>query len=172
MKHDLILSNSIACRVQTTRCTMMRFSLIDSAVNWLFGIRELIGLSRLIHAHIAYKIDICQNHSSILPNFLLFAWFDTVEFNRLSCSNKKMYDEAVFADRFRYQFKCLKLGYWYPFLDCIMLILHTKQLVAKSSQHSAEFPIVCMIWYGWIQSSAMFKQHDVRWCGYDDRFQY
>ena len=34
------------------------------------------------------------------------------------------------------------------------------------SKHSAEFPIVCIIWYGWIQSSAMFKEQDVRWCGY------
>ena len=44
-----------------------------------------------------------QNHRSILPNFLLFAWLDTLEFNRLPCSNNKMYDDAVFADRFRYQ---------------------------------------------------------------------
>ena len=33
--YDLILSNSIAWRVQTTRCTMMQFSLIDSDMNWL-----------------------------------------------------------------------------------------------------------------------------------------
>ena len=31
------------------------------------------------------------------------AWFDTVEFNRLPCSKKEMYDDAVFAIRFRYQ---------------------------------------------------------------------
>ena len=45
----------------------------------------------------------CQNHRSNLPNFLSFAWFDTLDFNRLPCSNNKMYDDAVFADRFRYQ---------------------------------------------------------------------
>ena len=33
---DLIRLNSIACRVQRARCTMMRFSLIDSTINWLF----------------------------------------------------------------------------------------------------------------------------------------
>ena len=44
-----------------------------------------------------------QNHRSILPNFLLFAWFDTLEFNRLPCSNSKIYDDENFADRFRYQ---------------------------------------------------------------------
>ena len=44
-----------------------------------------------------------QNHRSILPNFLLFAWFDTLEFNRLPFSTNKIYDDADFADRFRYQ---------------------------------------------------------------------
>ena len=43
-----------------------------------------------------------QNHRSILPNFLLFAWFYTLEFSRLPWSNNKIYDDAVFADRFRY----------------------------------------------------------------------
>ena len=44
-----------------------------------------------------------QNHRSILPNFLLFAWFDTIELNRRLCSNNKIHDDADFVDRFRYQ---------------------------------------------------------------------
>ena len=44
-----------------------------------------------------------QNHRSILPNFLLFDGFYTLELNRLPCSNNKIYDNADFADRFRYQ---------------------------------------------------------------------
>ena len=40
-----------------------------------------------------------QNHRSILPNFLLFAWFDTLEFNRLPLSNNEIYDNADFADQ-------------------------------------------------------------------------
>ena len=44
-----------------------------------------------------------QNNRSILPNFLLFAWFDTLEFKRLPCSNNKIYEDADFADLFRYQ---------------------------------------------------------------------
>ena len=118
-----------------------------------FGIRVLIGLSRLLHAPIAYEIynakninrlpcpndkiyddavfadrsryqlamfgidraisipscSYCiwnryiQNHLSILLNFVLSAWFDTVEFNRAPCSNNKIYDYMVFADWFRYQ---------------------------------------------------------------------
>ena len=100
--HDLILSNSIACRVQTPRCTMMRFSLIDSAINWLW--LELIWLYRHLHAHIYIWDRYSQNRHNILPNFLLFAWFDNLESNRLPCSSNKMYDDAVFADRFRSQF--------------------------------------------------------------------
>ena len=46
----------------------------------------------------------CHNYRSILLNFLLLAWFDTIEFNRLPWSNNKIYEDAVFADRFRYHF--------------------------------------------------------------------
>ena len=45
----------------------------------------------------------CQNHGSILPNFLLLEWFDTLEFNRVPFSNNKMFDDVGFAYRFRYQ---------------------------------------------------------------------
>ena len=44
-----------------------------------------------------------QSYRSILSNFLLFAWFDTPELNRLPCLNNKIYDDEGFADRFRYQ---------------------------------------------------------------------
>ena len=33
--HDFKRLNSIVCKDQTTRCTMMRFSLIDFAIIWL-----------------------------------------------------------------------------------------------------------------------------------------
>ena len=42
----------------------------------------------------------------------------------------------------------------------------TVVILPKSSQHSSEFPIVCLTLDGWIQSSAMIKQQDVRWCGF------
>ena len=107
-----------------------------------------------------------QNHRSILPNCLLFAWFDTLQFNRLPCSNNKIYDDADFAGRFRYQLAMfvIKVLIWLSWL----LHAHIAYITdgAKSSEHSAEFPIVCMIWYGWIQSPAMFKQQDVRWYGF------
>ena len=95
-----------------------------------------------------------------------FAWFDTVEFNRLPCPKNEIHDDAVFAIRFRYQFTMLgiRVLIWLSWL----LHAHIAYIpdFAKSSQHSAEFPIVCMILYGWIQSSAMIKQQDVRWNGF------
>ena len=170
----MILSNSIDCRDQRSRCTMMRFSLLDFAINWLcleivywygisfhscsycicnrywqkssqhsseFPIICLIWYARiqssamfkqqdirwcryrrsipLLIGHVWHSgIDMailtpscsyciynrwCQNHRSILPNFLLYAWFYTVEFNRRRCSNNKMYDNMVFNDGLWYQ---------------------------------------------------------------------
>ena len=56
----------------------------------------------------------CPNHRRILPNFLLFVWFDTVEINRLPCSNNKIYDDAIFTDGLRYQLTmfevCILIG--------------------------------------------------------------
>ena len=54
---DLIRKNSIVCHVQSTRYTMMRISLIDSAIIWLCLKCVLIRLSRLLNTHIAYEID-------------------------------------------------------------------------------------------------------------------
>ena len=99
----MILSNSIACREQTTRCTVMRFSLFDSTINWLC--LKFVYWYGYHDSSCSYCIwnRYSQNHRSILPNFLLFAWFDTLEFNRQPCSNNKIYYDADFADRFRYQ---------------------------------------------------------------------
>ena len=57
--HDLILLNSIVCHVQRARCTMMWFSMIDSAIIWfMFEVCILIGLFRLLDTYIAYVIAI------------------------------------------------------------------------------------------------------------------
>ena len=61
-----------------------------------------------------------QNHRSILPNFLLFALFDTLEFNCLPCSNNKIYDDADFADRFPYQLAMFGI----PVLIWLSWLLH------------------------------------------------
>ena len=53
----MILSNSIAFLVQTTRCTMMRFCWsIPLSIDYDCS-SSIDRLFRLIHAHIAYEID-------------------------------------------------------------------------------------------------------------------
>ena len=85
----------------------------------------------------------CQLHCRILPNFQLFLWFYTVKFNRLPCSNDKMYEDVVFADLFRcpltmignrvliglsriLNWLSLKYGYWYGYIDSYIFMLHMK----------------------------------------------
>ena len=88
----------------------MRFSLMDSTINWLS--LEFVYWHGYLDSFML--ILICNrywhNHRSIFPNFLFFAWFDTLEFNRLPCSNNKIYDDADFADRFRYQLAMFGIG--------------------------------------------------------------
>ena len=48
------------------------------------------------------------------------AWFDTVEFNRLPWPNNKIYDDADFADRFRYQLGMFRI----PVLIWLSWLLH------------------------------------------------
>ena len=60
------------------------------------------------------SISYLQIYRSILLHILLFAWFESVEFNRLPCSHNKMYDDVFFDDRFRYQLTmfevCILIG--------------------------------------------------------------
>ena len=42
--------------------------------------------------------------------FYCLGWFDTVEFNRLLCPYNEMHDDAVFADRFRYQLTMFEIS--------------------------------------------------------------
>ena len=67
----------------------------------MFGFLVLIWLSRFFNAHIAYVIDT----DKIIAAFFRISYclLDTLEFNRLPCSNNKIYDDADFADRFRNQ---------------------------------------------------------------------
>ena len=54
----------------------------------------------------------CQNHRSILPNFLLFVWLYTVEFNWMPSPNVKIYDDLIFADRFQYPLTMFRNRLW------------------------------------------------------------
>ena len=52
----MILSNSIAWLVQTTRCTMIRFCWsIPLSIDYVWN-SSIDRLSRLVHAHMAYEI--------------------------------------------------------------------------------------------------------------------
>ena len=64
----------------------------------MFEIRELIWLSRFFHAHIAYVIDT----DKIIAAFFRISYclLDLIRLNSIVCN--KIYDDAVFADRFRY----------------------------------------------------------------------
>ena len=94
------------------------------------------------------------------------ASFETVEFNRLPCPNDKMDDDVVFADWFRNQLTMfgIRILIWLSRLIHAHIAYETD--TAKSPHHSAEFPIVCMTWYGWIHSSATLTRQDVRWCSF------
>ena len=95
--------------------------------------------------------------------FYCLAWSETVEFNRLPCPNNEMYGDAVFAIRFRYQLAIFgfRVLIWLSWLLHAHIACRTDG--AKIIAAFCRIPIVCMIWYNWIQSSTMFKQQDVRW---------
>ena len=96
------------CRIQSPAVYKQR------DVRWCgfrYSIPISIGHLRNACIYVAFSTPSCsyciwnrywQNHRCILPNFLLLAWFDTLEFNRLPWSINKIYDDAVFADRFSY----------------------------------------------------------------------
>ena len=65
-----------------------------------FGMCTLIWLSLLLHDRIAYEIAIAKITAEICWISIYWAWFDTVEFNRLPCLNDRMYDDEGFADPF------------------------------------------------------------------------
>ena len=82
--HNLIRLNSIVCHIQTTRCTILlvfadRFRYLLT----MFGIRVLIGLSRLLHAHIAYEIDTAK----IIAAFsrISYCLLDFIRLNSIIC---------------------------------------------------------------------------------------
>ena len=95
-----------------------------------------------------------------------FAWSDTVKFNRLPCPKNEMYDDAVFANGFRYQLTMLgtRVLIWLSrfFHAHIAHVIDTHKIIAEFFRIS----YCLLIWYARIQSSAMFKRQDVRWYGF------
>ena len=102
----------------------------------------------------------CVPYSQIQQIF--YCLYDFIRLISFTCSVQTITCTMWFSAM---NWLCLGFMYWYDYLESFGLILHMKQTLPKPS-HSAEFPVVCMIWYGWIQSYAMIKQQDVRWCGF------
>ena len=67
-----------------------------------------------------------QSHRSILPNFLLFVWFDTVEFNRLHVQTTRCTMIWFLMIDFDINWLCLKCVYWQAYLYSLIVILHLK----------------------------------------------
>ena len=104
--------------------------------------------------------------------FYCLAWFRTVEFNFRPSPKNEMYDDAIFCWSISPSIDYV----WSSITDRLSSLLHahiayeinTAKIVAAFCRIS----YFCMIWYGWIHSSAIFNQQDVRWCGFDARFRY
>ena len=95
----------------------------------------------------------CVPYAAILQIFLLFSqiWYCRVQ------------SPAVFKQQ---DVRWCSFRRMIP-LSLILLYAHFayERDTAKILAAFSEFPIVRMIWYGCVQSSAMFKLQDVRWCG-------
>ena len=77
----------------------------------MFGYQVLIVLSRLLSAHIAHETDTAKIIAAFCRIFYCLHELIRFEFNRLPCSNNKIYNHVVFADRFRYQLTLFPLLY-------------------------------------------------------------
>ena len=83
---------------------MMRFSLIDSTINWLC--LELVSLYYYLDSFMLILHMLIDTDKFIAAFFRIsycLLGFDTLEFNRLPSSNNEICDGADFAGRFRYQ---------------------------------------------------------------------
>ena len=72
--HDLIRLTLIVCHFQTTKLYDVAVFAVRFRYQWtMFRIRVFIGLSRLIHAHIAYEVDTAKIIAEFFRNLLSLA---------------------------------------------------------------------------------------------------
>ena len=124
--HDLIVSNSIACLVQTTRCTMMRFLVIDSTVKWLCLNSSIDRLSRLLHYHVEYERDIAKIIAAFYQIF--HCVHDLLRLNSIDRHAQTTRCTMMWFPMFDSDINwiCLKCTYWSGYLDSLIIILHMK----------------------------------------------
>ena len=98
----------------------------------IFGMRVLMWLSRLLHAHIAYEID---THKITAAFFRIsYCLLDLIRLNSIVCLDQitrytmmlfSLIDSAII-------WLCLECLYWYGYLESLILILRMKLLYKKS----------------------------------------
>ena len=92
----------------------------------MFGFRVLIGLSRLLHAHIAYEIYTAKIVAAFC--WISYCLHDLIRLNSTVCHfqttrSTMMSFSMIDCD---INWLCLKFVYWYGYLDSLILLLHMK----------------------------------------------
>ena len=108
--YDLIRLNSIACRDRQHDlwwCSFRWSMPLSIDYVWHSCIDRVISTPSCSYCMWNRHF---QNYRRILPNFLLFVWFDTVEFNRLPCPNDTMICFSLIDSDINWL--CLKSVYW------------------------------------------------------------
>ena len=102
--HDLILLSSFVCRVQTTKDTIMLYSLINSVINLLcFNFLYWYGYLDSFMLIMHMKQILPKNNRAILSNFLLFSmtWYCLILLSAVSKRQDVRW--CSFDDRFLFQ---------------------------------------------------------------------
>ena len=84
--------------------------------------------------------------------FQCLAFFETVEFKCLPCSNNELYDDAVFADRFRYQLIVFGIRVWIGYLESFVLKIAYEMDTAKII---ADFCLISYCLYDFIRLNSI-----------------
>ena len=156
--------NSIVCRVQPISYTMLKCSLIDSVLKWLRSSSVYWYGYLDYHAHVVYELAITKITAELCRISKCLAWFGTVEFNRLPCPNDKIYDDEVFADRFRYKL---------TMFDSRVLVRHSPLIYAQIAYQIAAIKITaeicrisyCIAWFDAVELNRLLSPNDKM---YDD----
>ena len=145
---------------------MIRFSLFDSAINWLclvvaywYGYLD----SFMFILHTKYLLQKSSQHFSEFPIVCLiwYAWMKSSVMFKQQDTRWCGFRWSIPLSIDYVRNSCIDMAI--SILSCSYCICNRYRQNHRSIL--PEIPIVCMILYGWIQSSAMFKQQDLRWYG-------
>ena len=121
--YDLIRLISIACRVQTTRFTMMQFSLVDSVINWLC-------LESIIDRVISNPSCSCCAWNWIMAAYcrISYCLYYLIRLNSIACHVQSSWFTMIWFSLIDSDINllCLNFVYWQGYLDSLIFILHLK----------------------------------------------